>query len=279
MGRARRPRTYRAGIESLERRDNPSSSGVPVIGHAMPSRIMRRTDFHSPYTQTLFSREQNATQTAARISQAFQLFEQNALGIPPKINGLAQAGTGTGVPTTPQFRQLFDGPKVPLVNVPAGTVPYPATYQAFFGQLKAFTDSAVSTFVIRIFRVQPSVHNAPRFSPRALKILGTYADAQIAQAEQDFLANPPVFNPLTGQLENQAPKQAVEAAFNNILYAVGEYTVHPNLFTSPADFYVDPGFTFKIPYLSDPAQDIPNVYGRGPGGVVLPGGQVPPRLR
>ncbi len=75
-------------------------------------------------------------------------------------------------------------------------------------------------------------------------------------------------------MENQAPKQAVEAAFNSILYAVGEYTVHPNLFTSPTDFYVDPSYTFKLPFIGDPASEIPNVYGRGPGGVVLPGGQL-----
>lgn len=274
MGRARRTNTFRAGIESLERRDNPSGFGPHALANAQPSRIMPSTDFHSPLIRTLAIREYYATQATTRINQAFQLFEQNALGIPVKINGLGQntVGTGTNPSQSVAFRQLDDGPVVPLVGVPAGTVPHPATYATFFGQLTAFTDSALTTYVARTYRQYPSIRVAPNFSPRAQDILVPFANAQLAQAEQIFKADPPIFDPTTGKLLNQAPREAVGAAFNSILYAVGEYSVHPNLFTSPSDFYVDPSFTFKIPFLGNPAASIPNVFGRGPGGIVLPGG-------
>jgi hypothetical protein len=272
MGRARRAESFRFAFEPLERRDNPSAIGPP-LANAQPSVIMPRTDFHKPLIMTLSIREANATQAAARVSQAFQLFEQNALGIQVKLSGLPQSGTGTGVPESPKFRQLDSGPSVPSLTAPAGTVPFPDTYETLFLQLATFTNSALTTYVARTNRQYPSIKAAPNYSPRADAILVPFADQQIARAEQQFLANPPVFDPTTGKLQDQAPKQAVEAAFNSIMYALGEYTVHPNLFTQPSDFYVDPSFTFKIPFTSDPAGSIPNVFGRGPGGVVLPGGQ------
>ncbi len=270
MGRARRANILRVSVESLERRDNPSTfGGGPPIANAHPSPIMPRTDFHHVFLNTLRVREYYATQAANRLSQAFQLFEQNALGIPPKLNGLPQRGPGTPVPA--EFRQLKTGQSVPVVSVPAGTLPTPDTYQAYFNQLTAFTHSALTTYVARTYRQYPSIRTDPNFSPRAQNILVPFANTQLAQAEQIFMANQPVFDPTTGALQNPEPRQAIEAAFNSILYAVGEYTVHPNLFVNSSDFYVDPSYTFKIPYTSDPAAVIPNVYGRGPGGVALPG--------
>lgn len=271
MERARRKRAFRAGAEMLERRETPSTTvGTMAIANATPSPIRPASDFHHPYLTTLRIRIANATQAAARVSQAFQLFEQNALGIPVKLNGLPQAGTGTGIPESVRFRELNGGAVVPVVNAPAGTVPTPDTYPTLFYQLAAFTDSAVTTFVNRTYRVYPSVKASPTYSPLAAQILVPYANAQIARAEQIFLANPPQFSQTTGKLLNPEPQKAVEAAFNSILYAVGEYEVHPNLFVRPTDFYVDPSYTFAIPYTKDPAVVIPDVYARGPGGVYLP---------
>ncbi len=86
-----------------------------------------------------------------------------------------------------------------------------------------------------------------------------------------MIANPPQFNQQTGALLNPEPKQAVDTAFNNILNAVAEYSIHPNLFLQPQNFYINPQAKFTIPFSGTPAQKAPGVYVLGPNGVPLPG--------
>ncbi len=206
MGRARRTNILRVGIESLERRDNPSSFGMQPLANAQPSPIMPRTDFHHFYLKTLTIREFVATQAATRVSQAFQLFEQNALGIPVKLNGLGQSGAGTNSQQSVVFRQLDSGPTVPLVNTPAGTVPHPDTYENIFAQLAAYTDGALTTYIERTYRLNPSVRAAPNYSPRAANILVPYANCPDCPGRTTVPGEPSGLQPHHGPVGEPGPQ-------------------------------------------------------------------------
>ena len=56
-------------------------------------------------------------------------------------------------------------------------------------------------------------------------------------------------------------------AFN----AVAEPRLHPGLFLTPADFYLNPNVSFDITFNGTPADQGNGFFIRGPGGAILPG--------
>lgn len=273
MARRRRHDRFQPQGETLERRDLLSRGfhrPIGPIAGAVPKPV-EPADFHRQYVRTLAIRQLNSQQSASRISQAFQLFEQGMFGLQPVLPGIPQSGTGTGTGQPPQFRTETGGPNSPLVPLPAGVLPEPFTYGNLIGQLTAYVDTALEDYVVRTNDALESVRKRPRSTPLAQESLIPFANNQITQLNAIIIANPPKFNQQTGALLNPEPKLATEAAFNNILNAVAEYSVHPNLFLQPENFYINPRAKFTIPFDGVPAKKAPGVYVLGPGGIPLAG--------
>jgi hypothetical protein len=277
MPRDRRGTDYKPGVAELERRDLLSLARVPVVpafvGEASPPHVIRPADFHHAYVTSLTSRLQVSTDMTVRISNAFQAFVQNFLGIPLADQAAAFSGGPAPAPpggTSPPGTTPPGGPPNLSGVTPVGTIPNPPTLANLITQLTQQVDFALSTIVLTTRRVQPSVAKGPKFSPRAFQALIPFANAELAQLGQVLAANPPAFNP-NGSLTSRAPLHAVNTAFNNILNAVAENSVHPNLFLSPSDFYINPLAKFTIPFTSAPAGRAPNYVLLGPHGVPLPG--------
>jgi hypothetical protein len=247
---------------------------VGPISGALPSPISP-ADFHRQYVRTLAVRFLNSQQAAARVSQAFQLFEQDALGLPARLPGIPSGGTGSGSAEPVRFRGGGSitgggsGLSAPLVGAPVGNTPANASLADVFNNIVYFTDVALETFVERSNNVRQSQQNGPHYTPLAQLSLIPYAEAQIARVAEVFRATPPAFDPRTGALLNAEARRATEAAFSNIINAVAEYSVHPNLFLNPGDFYVLT--TYTLPYTGTPAKEAGGFFILGPGGQPLPG--------
>lgn len=281
MSRRRQPRRFQFQPwgEPLEGRALLSRGLRPpigLVGGAVP-RAIEPSNFHRQLVRTLAIRLNTSQQAASRISQAFQLYEQGMFGITPLLPSIPGSGTGTGFPSPPEFNKAPGGPQSPIVPVPAGVLPDPLTFENLNAQLTGFVDKALTNFAIRSSNVPISVRQSPKRTPLTQNSLIPFANQQIAQMAATIAANPPQFDQQTGELLNPEPKIAVETAFNNILNALGQYSVHPNLFVHPDDFYINPNVTFTIPFDLAPAQSMPGVYVLGPGGIPLPGVQRAPR--
>ena len=259
------------GCESLERRETPSNLLHPPPGGQI--RAARPADFQKPFINLVNTRFLSSQLVAARVSQAFQLFEQNALGIPPRTSGIPGSGPGTGNDSPVQFRQ-GEGIQAPIVPVSVGVLPDPPTLTNLIDQLRSFTDQALTTTVDRGQNFSPSSRKAPRNAPLTPDALVPFANMQIDAIEQAFITNPPVFKP-DGTLVDATPKRAIDTAFNAILNAVAEQSVYPQLFRKPSDFYINPDATFTIPFSGTPANQAAGFFQLGPGGVPLPGARFP----
>ncbi len=238
----------------LEHRDvlSPFGIGTGVGQLAFKPPIVRPQNFHHQIVGSLAVRLTKSAATAVRINGAFQAFVQNYLGIPVANQGTTNSSSATGS------------------TVPVGTIPSPPTLDNFIAQLDQQVAIALSTFVPTTNRIQPSVRNGPRTAPRAQQALIPFAQAQIAQLGQTLAANPPTFDS-SGNLTSLAPYNAVNKAFSAIMNSVAEYSIHPNLFVSASDFYINPAARFSIPFTSTPANAAPDYYLRGSHGVLLPG--------
>jgi hypothetical protein len=72
-----------------------------------------------------------------------------------------------------------------------------------------------------------------------------------------------------GKIETAAPLAAINTAFNAIENAIAETVVHPKMFLSPSDFFINPNVSFKLPFSGDPLSAGPGFFGVGPNGVPL----------
>src|SRR5262249_52126947 len=114
-----------------------------------------------------------------------------------------------------------------------------------------------------------------RFAPLAPKALVPFADAQIDTMAAALEQLPPVTGS-GGTLTQGNPTPAVDTAVNAILNAVAESTVHPLLFNTPSDYYLNPYVTFTVAFNGTPAQSAPGYFIRGPHGAILRGATLHP---
>ena len=241
------------------------------VARASHGRRPQPADFHKEYTNLLTARFQASANSTQRIDTAFQAFIQNALGVPVADQGKSPSvpppsGNGGGSPGG----NPPGGPPASAGVVPVGTVPAVPSLENFLNQLDSQVALALSTYIPTTTRVQPSIRDGPKFTPNASQALIPYAHEQIAALGQSLRAQPPTFK-ADGTLADPAPLEAVNTAFNAILNAEAENSVHPRLFRKPADFYINPAVRFSIPFTSTPAQAGPGYYVHGAGGVPLAG--------
>jgi hypothetical protein len=204
---------------------------------------------------------------AVQVNNSFQAFVQNFLGIPVPQQG-KQPESG-GQPNGSPGNQVPGGPPPGAGVVPVGVIPSPPTLTNFIAQLNQQVTKALTTVVFTTNRIQPSVRNSPTFSPYALTALVPYAQAQLTQLGQTLAAHPPTFD-AHGKLTSPASLDAVNTAFNAIMNAIAEQSVHPTLFKTPDDFYINPRAKFSIPFTGTPADQGPDYYLRGAHGIPLP---------
>ncbi len=262
MTRSRRTRSTLEAFEGmLEPRDLLSHvpAGWAAIAEVRAERLAHQpvlgpATFHKATIETLKVRLSTSSTVTIQINNAFQAFTQNYLKVP-----VSAQGTNLRIPLAAIGN---------TANLQIGTIPSPPTLNNYIQLLNQQISQALSLLQFTTNRVQPSLQNAPRFTPRAQDSLIPFAQTQLSELEQYLQTNPPVYNQ-DGTLANSGPIDAVNRAFNAILNSVGEYSVHPTLFTKPSDFYINPNVHFKIPYTSTPANDMPNVFILGPGGVPI----------
>jgi hypothetical protein len=261
MGRKSKRARFRPEVFSLEPRALLSRGVMSAMGSVRPHVTVQPSDFHHNYGNMVAYRISVSASSTALVNDAFQAFIQNYLHIPVADQGkvfLSGFPTGSGTSGT-----------VSSGVTPVGTIPNPPTLANFIAQLSQQVTTALTTLQITKANPQPSAVNAPKFSPSAFRALVPFAQAAIAQLQTDLTVNPPIFNS-QGMLTNAAPIKAVQDAFTKILNAVAENSVHPKLFATPSDFYINPLANFTIPQTSAPAEAAPNFFLLGPGGVPLP---------
>ncbi|HWE39482.1 MAG TPA: hypothetical protein VG406_23220 [Isosphaeraceae bacterium] len=255
----------------------------------------------SPAATSLSLRLNLSQQITARVNQSFQAFLYNYLGqsitIPgsnevlPNRSGAAagtSAGTGSGANQggagsggggfngggngigTPSNISGGTGTMPASPATPVGTIPDPPTLPNFIAQVETQVDDALRTFQINNNRPQPSIQASIRVSPLADLALVPFANQQLAQMEATIAAHPPQFA-ADGTITNPQPLAAVKSAYTAILNAIAEFSVHPTLFTSPSDFYINSTANFPLTFTGTPANTGSGFFVRGPGGAPLVG--------
>lgn len=281
------PPATAVGLPGTIRPDNPLAQPPqhPLFHH----NGINGVTLHKHFVNRMNDRLNVSKDQTIRISQAFQAFAQNVFGIPASIPGGLSGGTAGTVPT--QGISANPGPggqtgttggqtNRPAITggLPIGQIPNPPTLSNFLDQLDTQVAFAISTEEVQTNRIQPSVSGGIHTSPMANLALVPYAQQQIAQLRQFLMANPPTFD-VNGVLADQGQVKALNTAFNNIMNALAESSLHPRLFTHPSDFYINPAVNYTITFASTPAKQGPGFFVLGPGGKVLPGAVLHPYLK
>jgi hypothetical protein len=239
MERRRRPRRLAWSDHRLERRELPSA--------AAPADVA-------------------AIQSASQSPAGEDLFHQNG------INGLIlhksfvdrlNARLAISETQTSRVTQAFQVFASNYVQMPPGS-----TLSSLLASLTTEVNFALTNYEVLTSNPSPSVATSIRFSPLAPRALIPYADGQIDELGATLAAAP---------LDTD-PTSAVNTAVNAILNAEAETTIHPKLFLSPDDFYINPNVTYDVTFTGAPASFAPGVFVRGPHGAILPGAPLRPRF-
>jgi hypothetical protein len=223
--------------------DVSSPSVTPVPVNLFHQNGINGLVLHKSFVNQLDERLTNSGASAARVSQAFQVFETNYARLPVTVS--------TG----------FSGPSA----------------SSLLADLQNQVDFALTVLQGVSVRPQPSVANSIRVSPLAPEALIPFANEQISQLGATLAAMPPVVGP-DGTLVRANPTPALNQAINAIFNALAESSIHPNLFRSPSAYYISPDVQFTIGSTGTPAQSSPGYVIRGPYGVILPGATLHPHL-
>jgi hypothetical protein len=251
---------YRVAFDDpqLERRELLSRDGLaPVpalVGSASPAPHPAGFDvfhhdgingliLHQHFVDRLNDRLQTSSDQAARVLQAFLVFETSYSQLP--------------------------------VNPPSGYSGPTAT--SLLTDLRTQVDYALSHHEILTNRPRPSQRKGPKVSPLAPRALIPYVDAQIGQLGATLSTTPPVPGP-DGRLVTANPIPAINEAINASFNALAETSIHPNLFRSPSDFYISPDIQFDLNSTGAPARSSPGYFIRGPHGAILPGANLHPHV-
>lgn len=185
-----------------------------------------------------------------RVSESFQVFQQAFLA--------ALSGSPSSSP-------------------PLGAPAMPPTLPNLLADMKRQITAALSTLEVPTNQVRPSFFKAPRFSQLPGEALIPYALAQVDQMGASLGGLPVTGGPSGPSSATQsALESATSSAFNAIINAVAEFSLHPNLFRSPSDFYINPDAQFPIGFDDIPAKAAAGFFVRGPGGRILPGATLHP---
>jgi hypothetical protein len=160
--------------------------------------------------------------------------------------------------------------------VPLGNPAMPPTLPNLLNDMVRQVAAALSTIEITNSQAGPSLVKERKFAPLSLNALVPFSLEQIDLMGQTLAGLPSTF--AAGSPTSKAVNAAINKAYNAILNAVAEYSLHPGLFLSPADFYLNPNISFTINFTSTPAAAAPGYFVRGPGGVLLPGALLHPHL-
>jgi hypothetical protein len=212
------------------------SGGVRSTIH--PLAALQPTDQHQGFVNATNNRRSIAASVTHRVNEAFQAFAYHELNVPITLRGSVG----------------------PVSGIPVGTTPSPPTLAGGLALLNQQVAQALATREIDTTRVVTSVARGPKFTPQAADALIPFANQQI--------------DGLAGQLGGSSASslKALNAAYDAILDAVAENSVHPKLFRSPSDFYDNPGTAFTIKFDGDPVGASTGFYTHGPGGVLLRAG-------
>lgn len=285
---------FRPQTAGLERRELLAHRGAvplplpPLVVGRFHNDGVNGTQLDKSFVDRYRVRNRSSRQMAQRLSEAFQAFAQNYLGVPANLQtGLSSdlggsavnlqnpGGNNTSSPSTGSAIAVGNEIIPGSTLVPVGTIPNPSTLENFVAQLTQQVDVALSTLPLSAFagQVNPSVRDGLRVSPLANRALVPFANQQIAQMGQD-LADIPVLLPDGSR--NPAALDVVNATYNSILNAVAQNTVHPHVFTNPSTFYLNPNVSYKITSSQAPIQAGPGFFTRGPNGQFLPGAPLHP---
>jgi hypothetical protein len=187
---------------------------------------------------------------------------------------------GNSAAQTTRVTQAFDVFAASFSQLPVSPPPgYGGpTLSSLLAYLTRQVDYALSVREILTDSPTPSQASGLRVSPLAQRALVPYANAQITQLGNTLASTPPNAG-AGGALVQPSPTAAVNTAVNAILNALAESSLHPNLFTSPSDFYISPDVQFTTDFSGAPAQSSPGYFVRGPHGNVLPGAPPRPHVR
>ncbi len=254
MGRPRQ--RFRPEIDAqgrgLERRELLSQGVTPVVTAVVdPSQTGERNLFHQnginglvmhrTFVNQLNDRLVISQDRSQRVIQAFEVFQT-------------------------AFQQL-------PVNPPAGyTGP---TLASLVNTLKSQVQvGEIRREFLNGYRT-PSEATSIIYSPQAPVALVPFSFDQIDTMAATLEALPPVSGP-NGTMVQGDSAPAVNQAVNAIVNAIAEFTLHPNLFTSTSDFYLNPYVTFTTSFTGVPASSAPGYFIRGPHGTILPGATLHP---
>jgi hypothetical protein len=255
----------------MGRRRNPYRLSVELVDAQLERRELMS---HTPTVAAAVVHPNTGTGTGGR-----NLFHQNGVsGLVLHrsfVNQLNDRFTASKAQTTrvTQAFQAFVTSFEKLPVTPPGGPSGPAL-QSLVATLKP----QVATALIRNepnAPLTPSQQTAIRRSPLAPIALVPFADAQIDKMAATLAQLPPATGP-SGKLTQGDPTPAVNHAVNAVLNALAETTVHPLLFKSPNDFYLNPYVTFTLTFSGVPAQSAPGFFIRGPHGTILPGATLHP---
>lgn len=211
---------------------------------------------HHAFVNRLNERVQIEGMVTKRVDEAFQVFGQNALHQSIPLPALI----------SPSSTAVF------------GEQPAPSTLDGKLTLLQQQVDLALQRLEFTTMKLTPSQATSIRFSPVAGESLVPFADQQLAILADELRANPPKFD-ASGRLIDQTPLNQLNSAFNAISNAIAEFTVHPNLFQRPSDYYINPNVQFRLGDNAAPSIAGPDFFVRGPGGALLPGAILHPHLR
>jgi hypothetical protein len=286
---ARRRNAVRPELQdaTLERRGLLSAAGGPGPADFGPTFYNRfnhdgisNLQLHKSFVDLLNARF-NVSKNATHLTfEAFQVFQQNYLNLPVG-GGAGNSGTG-GETTNPSQGNNpstgnASGTGTSSSSQFLGPPPMPDTLPALLATLTQQFDKALSTIELNTTYVGPSVVREPKYSPAAQQTLIPFANAQIAAMGTKLAALTPVPGP-NGTLVQADATSDLNVAYNAILNAVAENSVHPALFPNPGDFYINPNAKFDITFDGTPAQQGPGYFVFGPGGVLLPGAPTHPHV-
>jgi len=127
------------------------------------------------------------------------------------------------------------------------------------GRLDGHLTDALSRYELTTVRVGPSVLRSRKISPQERQALVPFARDQVQRLGVALAGGP------------ADPTPALNVAYNAIMNALAEYSVHPTLFRNPGGFYLNPRANFTINFDGTPASGAPGVFLLGPGGVPIAG--------
>jgi hypothetical protein len=156
--------------------------------------------------------------------------------------------------------------------------PPPPGSPTLSGLLTALTNDIDFVLSHHVKPAQLGRLNTLRFQPAsslAMQSLVPFANIQLAQLGKLLAATPPVPGP-NGSTVPANPIPTINIADNAILNSIAEQSVHPNLFSTPGTFYLNPTVFFTVDFKGAPANAALGYFVYGPGGVLLPGAPVPP---